>query len=51
MLSLPEDWDYFLNGLVAISKESKDEIRSILKELQDQHYLEIENGKNDTNKY
>lgn len=41
MLSLPEDWDYSLNGLVAVSKESKDGIRSILKELQDHHYLEI----------
>lgn len=41
MLSLPEDWDYSLNGLVAVSKESKDGIRSILKELQEHHYLEI----------
>lgn len=47
MLSLPEDWDYSLNGLVAISKESRDEIRSILKELQEQHYLEIEKYRND----
>ena len=42
MLSLPDDWDYSLNGLCAISKESKDGIRSILKELQEYHYLEIE---------
>ena len=42
MLSLPEDWDYSLNGLVVISKESRDGIRSILKELQENHYLEIE---------
>ena len=42
MLSLPEDWDYSLAGLCSISKESKDGIRSILKELQDHHYLEIE---------
>lgn len=47
MLSLPEDWDYSLNGLVAISKESRDGIRSILKELQEQHYLEIEKYRND----
>ena len=47
MLSLPENWDYSLNGLVAISKESRDEIRSILKELQEQHYLEIEKYRND----
>lgn len=42
MLSLPEDWDYSLNGLCSISKESRDGIRSILKELQENHYLEIE---------
>jgi len=42
MLSLPEDWDYSLNGLCKISKESRDGIRSILKELQDYHYLKIE---------
>ena len=42
MLSLPEDWDYSLKGLCAISKENKDAIRSTLKELQEYHYLEIE---------
>ena len=42
MLSLPEDWDYSLAGLCFISKESRDGIRSILKELQEHHYVEIE---------
>lgn len=42
MLSLPDNWDYSLNGLCSISKEGKDGIRSILKELQENHYLEIE---------
>ena len=42
MLSLPEDWDYSLAGLCSISKESGDGIRSILKELQEHHYVEIE---------
>ena len=42
MLSLPDDWDYSLAGLCSISKESKDGIRSILKELQEHQYLEIE---------
>ena len=42
MLSLPDDWDYSLKGLCAISKENRDAIRSTLKELQDNHYLEIE---------
>ena len=47
MLSLPEDWDYSLAGLCAISKESKDGIRTILKELQEYHYLVIEKSRND----
>ncbi|MDO5569015.1 MAG: hypothetical protein Q4G04_02745 [bacterium] len=47
MLSLPEDWDYSLAGLTAISKESRDGIRSILKELQTYHYLEIEKVRGD----
>lgn len=42
MLSLPEDWDYSLAGLCSISKENRDGIRSILKELQEHHYVEIE---------
>ena len=42
MLSLPDDWDYSLAGLCSISKESRDGIRSILKELQEHHYVEIE---------
>lgn len=47
MLSLPSDWDYSLKGLCAISKESRDGIRSILKELQEHHYLEIEKTRGD----
>lgn len=35
MLSLPDEWDYSINGLVAISKENKTAIRSALKELQE----------------
>ena len=42
MLSLPENWDYSLTGLCSVSKEGRDGIRSILKELQEYHYLEIE---------
>ena len=47
MLSLPEDWDYSLVGLCSISKESRDGIRSILKELQEHHYVEIEKVRGD----
>lgn len=41
MLSLPEDWDYSLKGLVAVSKENLKAIRTILNELKDHGYLEI----------
>ncbi len=47
MLSLPEDWDYSLKGLCSISKENRDAIRSTLKELQDNLYLEIEKVRGD----
>lgn len=53
MLSLPEDWDYSLNGLVSVSKESKKAIRSILNELKENGYLIVEQtrGKNGYYKY
>lgn len=47
MLSLPDDWDYSLNGLCSINKESRDGIRSILRELQEHHYVEIEKVRGD----
>lgn len=39
MLSLPENWDYTVSGLVAISKESKSAIQGMLKELETFGYL------------
>lgn len=39
MLSLPEDWDYSINGLVAICKENKTSIRATLNELKEFGYL------------
>lgn len=41
MLSLPNDWDYSLAGLVANSKESKTSIRNTLNELKENHYLSV----------
>lgn len=38
-LSLPDDWEYSLSGLVAICKESQTSIRSALKELEEFKYL------------
>jgi len=51
MLSLPDDWDYSINGLVSISKESIRSIRSILKELQDNNYLIINKVKNEKGQF
>ena len=39
MLSLPEDWDYTLSGLAVINRESKDAIRSAVKELEKSGYI------------
>ena len=39
MLSLPDDWDYTVDGLCYINKESKTSIQSALKELEDEGYL------------
>ena len=39
MLSLPEDWDYSINGLVSVSIENTRAIRTILKELEKHKYL------------
>lgn len=41
MLSLPDDWDYSIAGLVAINKEKEDTIKSTLKELKDAGYLVV----------
>lgn len=39
MLSLPNEWDYSVAGLVAINKENKSSIQGVLKELEDFGYL------------
>lgn len=41
MLSLPDNWDYSINGLVAICTESETAIKSTLQELKRLGYLEI----------
>ena len=41
MLSLPEDWDYSVDGLVAICKENETAITSTLRELKEFGYLSI----------
>ena len=51
MLSLPEDWDYSINGLVAVSKEGNKAIRNILTELKENGYLIIEKNQNNKGQY
>ena len=41
MLSLPDTWDFSLNGLCSASKDNITSIRSTLKELQEFKYLTI----------
>ena len=40
-LSLPENWDYSMNGLVAICKENITAVKSALKELEEHGHLKI----------
>ena len=40
MLSLPEEWDYSLEGLSRINKEGVDAIRTGIRELEEHGYLE-----------
>lgn len=50
-LSLPDDWEYSLNGLVAICKESQTSIRSALKELETFKHLKRNRKKDDKGQF
>ena len=39
ILSLPEDWSYSVKGLITLSKDGSDSVKSILKELEENGYL------------
>ena len=39
ILSLPDDWDYSVNGLVTLAKDGYDSVKSTLKELEQNGYL------------
>lgn len=41
VLSLPDDWNYSIEGLTSICKESKHTVESVIKELKANGYLEI----------
>ena len=50
-LSLPEDWDYSMNGLVAITKESITAIRNTMRELEELGYMSVNKLKNDKGQF
>lgn len=39
ILSLPDDWDYSVNGLVTLAKDGFDSVKTTLKELEETGYL------------
>lgn len=51
MLSLPSNWDYSINGLVAIVKENKAAVQSALKELEEHKYLKRTRVKDETGRF
>ena len=50
-LSLPADWDYSMNGLVAITKESITAIRNTMRELEELGYMSVNKLKNDKGQF
>lgn len=51
MLSLPDDWNYSVSGLVSLSKDGKDSVMSALSELEDFGYLTRERVINDKGQF
>lgn len=51
MLSLPDDWDYSIKGIVSISKENKTSIQSALKELEENKYLKRTKNQNEKGQF
>ena len=51
MLSLPNNWDYSVMGLVALSKDGRDSVMSTLSELSDNGYISIESFRNGKGQY
>ena len=51
MLSLPDDWDYSIKGIVSISKENKTSIQSTLKELEENKYLKRTKKQNEKGQF
>ena len=51
MLSLPDDWNYTVAGLVALNKDGKDSVMSALGELEKFGYLTREKVKDDKGQF
>ena len=51
MLSLPDDWNYSISGLVTLSKDGKDSVMSALAELEKFGYLSRERVVNDKGQF
>lgn len=51
MLSLPSNWDYSVNGLIAIVKENKAAIQTALKELEEHKYLKRTRVQDETGRF
>ena len=51
MLSLPENWDYSLNGLASVSKEGIKTIKNIVAELKERGYLKINKIRKENGQY
>ena len=47
MLSLPDSWKFNIKGLCLLCKESRDAVRNAIKELKENHYVEIERTNNE----
>ena len=46
-LSLPDDWEYSVVGFAQICKDGVSCIRATLKELQENHYLTLEQSRDE----
>ena len=51
MLSLPSNWDYSVNGLVAIVKENKTAVQTALKELEEHKYIKRTRVQDETGRF
>lgn len=51
MLSLPDNWDYSIEGLVSISKESETSIKATLHELKENDYLVIKKYRDNNGRF